>query len=54
MCEPSVLDVEGALKFHRRTSRACRWVQGILRKISPSCLRRLMTEILADEIPLSL
>jgi hypothetical protein len=36
------------------TSTACRWVQDTLRKISPSCLRRLIVEIQADEIPLTL
>jgi hypothetical protein len=41
--------VQGVFKFHRKTSRACRWVQGTLRKISPSCLRLLITEIQADE-----
>jgi hypothetical protein len=41
-------------KFHRQTFSACRWVQGTLRKISPSCLRRLIAEIQADEIPLPL
>jgi hypothetical protein len=39
----------GVFKFHRQTSRARRWVQGILQKISLSCLSRLITEIQADE-----
>jgi hypothetical protein len=43
--------IQDVFKFDRQTSRACRWVQGTLRKISPSCLRRLIAEIQADEIP---
>jgi hypothetical protein len=46
--------MQGVFKFHRQTFRACRGVQGTLRKISPSCLRRLIAEIQADEIQLPL
>jgi hypothetical protein len=54
LCVCIFLCIQSVFKFHRQTSRACRWVQGTLRKISPSCQRRLIAEIQADEIPLPL
>jgi hypothetical protein len=47
-------NIQGVLKFHGQAFRACGWVQGTLRKISPRCLRRLIAEIQADETPLLL
>jgi hypothetical protein len=49
-----IIIIQGVFKFHRQTFRVRRWVQGTLRKISPNCLRRLIAEIQADEIPLPL